>query len=54
MRAMRIGCEFNHVAQSATPAAFQVRPGVEARVVRELWTTDPVIETGRYTDLYGT
>ena len=53
MRTLRIGCEFNHVAQVATPAAFLVRPAVDTRVVRELWTTDPVIETRRYIDLYG-
>ena len=53
VRTMRIGCEFNHVAQSAVPASFLVRPAVDTAMLRELWTTDPVIETARYTDLYG-
>ena len=26
VRKLRIGCEFNHVAQSPTPAAFLIRP----------------------------
>ncbi|MFT4296036.1 MAG: transglutaminase family protein [Micropruina sp.] len=53
MRTLRIGCEFNHVAQSATPANFLVRPAGEGGVLRELWTTDPVMPTRRFTDLYG-
>ncbi|MFT3860115.1 transglutaminase-like domain-containing protein [Micropruina sp.] len=53
VRTLRIGCEFNHVAQLATPAAFLIRPSAETRIVRELWTTDPVIETARYHDVYG-
>lgn len=50
---LRIGCEFNHIAQSATPASFLVRPAGDVAVVRELWTTDPALATGRFTDLYG-
>ena len=53
VRKLRIGCEFNHVAQSATPAAFLIRPAADAAITRELWNTDPVMEMARYTDLYG-
>lgn len=53
IRTLRIGCEFNHVAQTPTPAAFLIRPASDAPIVRELWTTDPVLQYGHYTDLYG-
>lgn len=53
VRTLRIGCEFNHIAQSATPATFLVRPAGGVAVVRESWTTDPVLPTGRFIDLYG-
>lgn len=53
VRTLRIGCEFNHIAQSATPASFLVRPAGDVAVVRELWTTDPALSTGRFSDLYG-
>jgi transglutaminase-like putative cysteine protease len=53
VRTLRIGCEFNHVAQSATPANFLVRPAGGAGIVRELWTTDPAIAASRFNDAYG-
>ena len=53
VRTVRIGCEFNHIAQSATPANFLVRPAGDVAVVRELWTTDPVLASTRFTDRYG-
>jgi transglutaminase-like putative cysteine protease len=53
VRTLRIGCEFNHVAQSPTPAVFLIRPATYPGVVRELWTTDPVMQTERYNDVYG-
>ncbi len=53
VRALRLGCEFNHVAQSPTPATFLVRPAGEATVVRELWTCDPATPATQFRDLYG-
>ena len=53
VRLLRLGCEFNHVAQSATPAGFLVRPAGETRVLRELWTCDPAISATQCRDLYG-
>lgn len=53
VRTLRIGCEFNHVAQSATPASFLIRPAAEAAVVRELWTSDPATPATQFRDLYG-
>ncbi len=53
VRLLRLGCEFNHVAQSATPASFLVRPAGEATVLRELWTCDPAISATQCRDLYG-
>ena len=52
-RILRIGCEFNHVAQSATPAVFLVRPAAGAAVVRELWASDPATPATQFRDLYG-
>lgn len=53
VRSLRIGCEFNHVAQSATPASFLVRPAGETAIVREEWVTDPVTPATHFRDLYG-
>ena len=53
VRRLRIGCEFNHVAQAATPATFMVRPGAGTTVLRELWTSDPAAGARSVADAHG-
>ena len=54
-RRVRIGCDFTYMAELDTPAVFQVRPIVDPLIhlEQEVWTSDPPIAVGHYSDLYG-
>ena len=53
-RRMRVGCEFIHDAEVATPAVFQVTPlGVDGvSVTRERWRIEPRSPLREYRDVY--
>lgn len=51
-RRLRIGCEFNHIAQAPTSASFIVRPS-GAAIVTERWTSDPALDRHTTVDLHG-
>lgn len=52
---MQVGCEFVHLAEVATPTVFQVQPLDEppVAVLREQSSSEPVMGSHGYTDLYG-
>ena len=52
VRRLRLGCEFNHIAQGPTPATFIVRPA-DAAIVAEGWAADPAVDRHTYTDGHG-
>lgn len=52
VRRLRLGCEFDHIAQAPTPATFIVRP-VGAPIVREQWASDPALDRHTFTDVHG-
>ena len=54
-RRLRIGCEFVHEAEYATPAVMQVEPdeGGPVDVVRQGWDSDPELDRHGYVDGYG-
>ncbi len=54
-RRLRVGCEFEHLAEVDTPAVFQVEPderGV-AGVLRREWASSPDLALRSYLDIYG-
>ncbi|MFD8493511.1 transglutaminase family protein [Amycolatopsis sp. NPDC059657] len=55
LRRVRIGCEFDYLAEIATPTVFQVLPLKEApvTVLRERSSVEPEVGSHAYTDLYG-
>ncbi len=54
LRRLRVGCEFAYRAVIPTPTVFQVRANdaPRVRVLREEWSSEPVIAVRDYRDLY--
>ncbi|WP_051208975.1 transglutaminase-like domain-containing protein [Propionicicella superfundia] len=52
-RTLRIGGEFVHVAQAATPAIFILQPPTARYLSGETWYTAPGIDLHEYRDLFG-
>jgi transglutaminase-like putative cysteine protease len=52
---LRVGCRFEHVARSPVAAVVLVEPHAELRdaLVDERWSSEPVVESTRFADLYG-
>ncbi|MFI5041399.1 MAG: transglutaminase family protein [Acidimicrobiales bacterium] len=52
---VRVGCQFSYLAEVPTAAIVQVEPRLdqEADLVREQWSTDPVLEFHAYRDVFG-
>jgi len=52
---LRVGCEFAYEVPGTTPAILQVRPRSDARhrLVRENWSTEPLVPLDEYMDVYG-
>jgi transglutaminase-like putative cysteine protease len=52
---IRVGCEFQYLAEVATHAVIQVEPRLDGgvRALDERWTNNPTLATSRYVDGFG-
>lgn len=55
MRRVKVGCEFVEQTDRDLSAVFQVRPRNEppVTILKESWSTSPVLPVHEYTDIYG-